>query len=220
MVTPGSSASVEHGYGAAKGWSGRLGSHSGQTRPLASAGGGAATATLERPAVIPVALKAHEDPLAGLIDKMCRVKDEALLGQVFLDHLAPTLKRTILFRVKGGAARVWDSRGVSDGPADESASLQITSEPVFKLLAGQKQYAGPVPPGPSHTGFFEKLGFRPPQDMLLAPAYLNDRLVALLYGDNGAACGLPTEQATYARLTDKLALGIGLVDLKRQLREI
>lgn len=182
-------------------------------------GGSSAAATLERSATPPIAPAAVADRLESLVDTMCRVKDEPMLGRVFLEHIAPILPRAILFRAKGGMATVWDSRGIADGPPPDCGTISITSEPVFRLVAGLTEYAGPVPAGPAHTGFFEKLGFRPPQEMVLAPAYLNDRLVALLYGDGGLSAGLPSEAVSYRRLTEKLALAIGLVDLKRRLRE-
>lgn len=179
----------------------------------------AAAATLEQPRPLPVTPREQEDPLAPLVELLCRVKDEAMLAQVVLDFLAPKLPRTILFRVYGGAAHVWESRGLEGGPKAEAGEFPITSEPLLRLLAGQQQYIGPVPGGEPYQAFFDRLGIRPPHDVVLAPAYLNDRLVALFYGDRGADMDLAPEQPNYRRLTDKLALALGLVDLKRRLRD-
>jgi hypothetical protein len=67
---------------------------------------------------------------------------------------------------------------------------------------------------------YETLGIELPAEILVIPVYLEDRLVAILYGDGVTTSGIEGEVEDYRRLVRKLAIGLNIVLLKRKLRTV
>ncbi len=95
----------------------------------------------------------------------------------------------------------------------------MTEEPFFELLAGNPSYRGPVPDDPATHHFFRELEIDVPAEVLIVPAYLDDRLVAVLYGDAGEAGTVRGADEDYRRLKAQLEIGLHLLVLKRKLRQ-
>jgi hypothetical protein len=159
--------------------------------------------------------------LDEVADRMCRSESLAQLSCALLDYAAVGTPRCILWGVDGTTASIWDQRGF--GLTSDTARmlrLQVTEEPMFRLVAGAGCYRGPVPADPSYHGHFHQLGASVPAEILVLPIYLNDHLVALFYGDSGDYAGIQVETEHYRRAMIKLAYSFTLLQLKQKIRSV
>ncbi len=154
-------------------------------------------------------------------DALCAAENVDALADTILDHVSQTLERCILFTVKGTTAVMWGSRGIGvDRDRARSVSFPIISEPIFQLIMGEGFYRGPVPREPKYQKFYDTMEMGLASEILIVPVHLEDRLVALFYGDCGSGFGLQGEAEDYRRLFRKLAIALQLVILKRKIRSL
>jgi hypothetical protein len=159
--------------------------------------------------------------LDEVADRMCRAESLAQLSCALLDYAAVGTPRCILWGVDGTAASIWDQRGFGlTSDTVRALRLQVTDEPMFRLVAGAGCYRGPVPADPSYHGHYHLLGASVPAEILVLPIYLNDHLVALFYGDSGDSAGIQVETEHYRRAMIKLAYSFTLLQLKQKIRSI
>jgi len=142
------------------------------------------------------------------------------LCTVVLAYASRGLAATVLFGVKGEGTYIWDSRGLGLTPA-RAAGVKIALDggSIFELLLGDDFYRGPVPLTASCRRFYEMLERPIPREVLLLPVHLNDRLVAVLYGEGGPR-GVRGETEVWARLAQKIALALNMIILKAKIRAV
>ena len=159
--------------------------------------------------------------LDELADRMCRAESLAQLSCVLLDYASVGTPRSILWGVNGTVASIWDQRGFGlTGDSVRTLRLQVTDEPMFRLVAGAGCYRGPVPADPGYHHHYHLLGTRAPSEILVLPIYLNDHLVALFYGDCGDYEGIQGETEDYRRAMINLAYAFTLLQTKQKIRSI
>lgn len=152
---------------------------------------------------------------------MCRAESLAQLSCGLLDFAAVGTPRCILWGVNGTVASIWDHRGFGlAADTIRTLRLQVTEEPMFRLVAGAGCYRGPVPADPGYHGHYHLLGTRVPAEILVLPIYLNDHLVAMFYGDCGDYEGIRVETEQYRRAMIKLAYAFTLLQLKQKIRSV
>ena len=151
---------------------------------------------------------------------LCGAENRTMLSAAVLDYAARSLQRCVLFSVKRLQAQVWDWRGIGLAPETATAvDFKVTEEPFFGLLAESSFYRGPVPDDPSTHHFFRELEIDIPAETLIVPAYVEDRLVALLYGDAGETGTIRGDDQEYRRLMAKLEIALHLLVLKQKLHQ-
>lgn len=160
------------------------------------------------------------DPLEPLATLLCRVAGEAMLGKILVEHAVPNASRSVLFTVQAGNAVPWSWRGVELSTNAAGARFPISGEPLFSLLLGEGSYRGPVPEDDRYHGFYDTLGIDPPNEMVLVPSYADDRLVAMLYFDDGDGLGIEEETSTFCRIARKVGLALNLIHIKQQIRTV
>jgi len=159
--------------------------------------------------------------LEELSQLLCRAQDRGMLADAVLKFASRGMARCILFRVKDNLATIWDARGLKlEASHAANVRLPILSEPVLTLLLGDGSFRGSLPEGEKYLGFYDVLAVNPPAELMLLPVYLDDRLIALFYGDNGPAQPLQASTHTFERMMNKLALAVNLVILKRKLHAV
>jgi len=154
-------------------------------------------------------------------ERMCRADDPVQVGQALVDYAVGGTPRCVLWRVDDVAATVWAQRGFPalDDPA-RPVRLTVTEEPVFRLVAGIPCYRGPAPANAAGLTYFQMLGAKPPSEILLVPLHLDDRLVALFYGDCGMASSIAAATDDCRRVMLKLAYALRILELKRSIRAV
>jgi len=160
--------------------------------------------------------------LEDVLDRMCRADCKEELSEAVLDYGVPRMRTCVLFSVRSQLARIWDCRGV-DLPDGSVRNLKwpVVAGSIFTLLLGNKWYRGPVDgTDPAIDRFYQMLRLEIPAEVFLYPVYLNDRLVSIVYGDNGPDEPIEGDTADHLRLHSRLSLALNLLLLKRKIRAV
>jgi hypothetical protein len=162
--------------------------------------------------------RTSEDRLSELF---CSAENVEILAEVVLDHTVHSLQRCILFNVKGTTAVIWGSRGLHlNQDKAANVSIAITQEPIFHLFLDEGLYRGPLPEEIGYQRFYDSLGISRPNEVVVIPIYLEDRLVAIFYGDSGDRPEINGETEEFRRMLRKLSIALNLVVLKRKIRSL
>jgi hypothetical protein len=161
------------------------------------------------------------DPEKGICDLLCGADCADAAIEATLDFAARGLERCMFLTVKSTTAvvRSWRRFGF-DRETARRLSFSVTDEPIFQLFVGDGYYRGPLPVGRQYLEFYAKMQVEPPSEMLVIPVYLDDRLVAVLYGDGGVRGWVHGEAEDYRRLVRKLAVALNITILKNKLRSV
>jgi len=156
--------------------------------------------------------------LTGVSKSLCGAEKMETVADTILDYASRSMARCILFVVKGNDAHVWASRGFEelDGQG-RGPSYPVGPDGLFGLTLGRGDYRGPVPNDPPFHSFYETLGVDVPAEILIFPLYLDDRLVAVFYGEAGGGILLDADNEEYRRLAQMVTLSMNLVVIKRKI---
>ncbi len=155
-----------------------------------------------------------------VLDRICAADYKEEVSEALLDYASQRLKTCMLLSVRSQLARIWDCRGLKLGTETiRSLRWPVIGGSIFALLLGRSHYRGPVPDDAACRHFYGTLRMKAPAEVLLCPIYVNDRLVAIFYGDGGAD-GLEGDTEPFLLLGDKLSLAIHLLILKMKIRSI
>jgi len=156
--------------------------------------------------------------IRDVLERYCDANFKEELFEATLDHLSQGLETSILFGVRSQLAHVWDWRSKNlDRENVEKLRIPVGSGSIFGMLLGRTSYRGPLEDNDTYRRFYTMLSVDPPEELLLLPIYVNDRLVAVLYGDNGQK-PIDGETAQYHLLAEKLSAAFGLLILKMKIR--
>jgi hypothetical protein len=153
---------------------------------------------------------------AAFSDELCRSESASEIADATVRYLASRLSRAILFLVRGDTVTLWKAHGLT-GEKTPTLLLPLTTEPLFSLLHERDSYCGPLPTG-SPALLLSKLGMAPPNEIVLLPGYLDDRLLVIVYGDGGANASIRPDVGDLRPIVTKIACALHLVALKRRIR--
>lgn len=160
-------------------------------------------------------------PERGIADLLCAADCAEAVTEAVLDYASRSLARCILFTVKSSTAVVRSWRGFRlDRASASKLGFRVTEEPIFRLFVGDGYYRGPLPEGARYREIFDSMAVASPLEILMIPVYLDDRLVAILYGDGGTDGRIEGETEDYRRLVRKLAVALNIIILKKRLRSL
>ena len=113
--------------------------------------------------------------------------DREVIGQIMLRTLSVAFRRSALFKVRKGRLRGWLSRGDGfDHQLFAELELSLEDSSVFRhLQQGGEIYIGPLPHSPAHRRMACTWGGDLPKDCLMMPVRVRDRMVCVVYVDNG-----------------------------------
>jgi hypothetical protein len=162
----------------------------------------------------------NSGPQARLADLLCDANNKEMLARAVLDYAALKAKHGMLFIAKKSRLRLWDWIGLEIAPeAARHLDLDLVSEPLFELLAGDEWYRGPIPEKARYQRLFELLQITVPAEMLLMPVHLNDRLVSILYCDGGPVDPIVGETGEFRDLVRKFQIALHMLLLKSRIRQ-
>ena len=158
--------------------------------------------------------------LEAVADLLCQANRSSEIAATVLDFATMHTPRCILFKVGSSVtARIWDWRGLGLTPRQlERLRFPLTSEAIFELMGGADGYRGPVPDESRFRGFFERLGLNLPAEIVMHPIYLDDRVVAIFYGDGGATDEIEADSEIYRRLMQQLNHALHMLVHKQKIR--
>ena len=169
----------------------------------------------------PRSLGQETDPVRSLEETsklLARAESKEDLAKTVLAHLSLGMARSILFKVNSTDAYLWDTNSVNlSTEAAASLTIPIMSGSIFELLLGNFCYRGPVPREARYLQLYTALQMTVPLEILLLPVYLNDRLVAILYGDGGPEGHIEASSEDLRQLTKKLSLAFSMILIKTKI---
>jgi len=175
-----------------------------------------------RPAVATSVMDSDDesDPLLALTQRLTRAAGVDEVVDHVLENASLSAHRAIVFMVRQGVAFPWRATGVAQGERWSTLSFGITTEPLFQLLNGDEVFHGPIPRTAMYRRFFEALELEFPDEVILVPAHVDDRLVALFYGDGGVNGRIRGESENVRRLVRKMGMALGMIQLRQRLLSI
>jgi hypothetical protein len=123
-----------------------------------------------------------------LKERMCKVKEEfanarekeEVIG-LLLNKSGEIASRAAIFTLKNGTVKGWKARGLDVSRAEMTV---VPHSLFFDVISRKSHYRGPLPEIPENEPLSSLLSGMP-QDCLLFPIMIRDKVIGLLYADNG-----------------------------------
>lgn len=147
------------------------------------------------------------------------VNDRTDISRIVLGFARSYFLRSLLFTVRSGILFGWDGRGGSLNPKRaESITLGLGENSLFKTVHDLRcHYLGPILPTPANSGFLQKLGGEQPNNAFVIPILVNEKVVYMLYGDNGHGQNVPFDIGELLILAQKIPAALEqLIKRKKQ----
>lgn len=121
------------------------------------------------------------------------VRDRNDISKIFLGFSSSFFKRSLLFTVRGDTLYGWDGHGPGiKTDLVESIMLPLADSSVFQLVnMTMSFFLGPMQPGPINDQYLKSLGGETPNNIFIMPIVVNEKVVYMLYGDNGGGEFVP-----------------------------
>ncbi|MGA2193273.1 MAG: hypothetical protein ABSG42_07880, partial [Nitrospirota bacterium] len=128
------------------------------------------------------------------------------------------VSRAALFLIKDGALTGWKSAGMEHAARGIGGiSISLGSPGIFKAVVEDKVfYKGPIPSAPQNDALLESFGGARPLDVLACPLVIKDKVVAVLYGDNGGGSTVGDVKRLKALMT-KASMALEILILKTKI---
>jgi len=157
-----------------------------------------------------------EESVNKVKDAFCNVKDRDEVGAIILNEAQKVASRAALFLIRNGRIIGWKGKGLNvDGFELPEEEISIFSE----VLKTRNYYRGPVLRIKGNESFIKMLGGTP-KDSLLLPVNIRDRVVLILYIDNGNDSVLNANISHLLRISGMAAVSLEILILKKRLMEL
>lgn len=141
---------------------------------------------------------------------MEKTKNRDDLAKAVIGFAKSIFKRSVLFTVRGEQVFGW--YGCGEGitiKQVQKLSIPLTKPSLFKTVVQfSSHYLGPVLPNPENQRFLEALGGAQPNSVFLIPIIWKEKVVYILYGDNGHGANAPFDIGELLILAQKLPSAI------------
>ena len=159
--------------------------------------------------------------LPELADRYCHAETRDDLARSVLDFAALRADRMLLMFVRGNWASVWDERGFSLARNTRSEVVfDVTSDALFRLPLGNDHFQGALPENHELRSFYDRLGVDAPEELLLVPVHVNDRLVAVALADGGPKGRLRGGVDEILKALRLFSTAVLMVALRKNLRDV
>lgn len=132
----------------------------------------------------------EEYPVLTLAEAKARLAgatDRKDISRTLLGVARNFFKRSLLFTVRGQKLFGWDGLGPGiTGNMVEGIMLPLDKPSAFQLANQVQSFTmGPLTPGEINDRFLKTMGGEKPASALIMPIVFNQRVVYIIYGDNG-----------------------------------
>jgi hypothetical protein len=137
---------------------------------------------------------------------------EEIIG-ILLNESRRIASRAAVFILKGDTLIGWKARGVEV----EKFNTSVAPNSVFSdVVAKKTYYRGPLLKVPGNEPMISLLSGAP-QDCLIIPINIRDKVIALLYADNGNSSVLSASLTYFDTLVTMASLGFEIVILRKKI---
>ena len=156
-----------------------------------------------------------------LASQLCLANDKDEIARAVLQHAQRTMKRAVLFVVRGEELTLWQGAGFETGlDPSHFGAIGIRGLALLDHLLGHDHYHGPLGDSEAHREIYTRLEVPAPVEILLVPVHVNDRLVALFLGDGGPEGRVEGDPREGLRLVRMLGLALNLIIVKKKIRNL
>jgi hypothetical protein len=157
-----------------------------------------------------------ESELRKVKEAFACARDREEVAGLLLSEAKKVAKRTALFVVKGKDITGWISKDINvKGFKTDGALPGIFSD----VLNRKVYYRGPLIKIPGNSDFIDVLGGAP-EDCIVEPVSLRDRVMCLLYADNGNRGVLDSTVTYINKLCSMSALAFEMLIIKKKLMDL
>jgi MshEN domain len=123
----------------------------------------------------------HREQMRKVKEQFANAKEREEIIGILLNESRKISSRAAVFILKGDHLKGWKGRGLDV----DNANIAVLPNSLFSEVIGRKNhYRGPLLRIPENEPFISMLSGTP-QDCLLIPVVIRDKIIALLYADNG-----------------------------------
>jgi len=160
--------------------------------------------------------KVEESSIEKIKLSFAEVKETEEIAAILINESYKIAKRVALFSVKGGNIAGWKSRGMDI----ENFTMQEKEPAVlFDVVRTKSNYRGPVLKIKGNEPLINILSGTP-QDALILPIILRERVVGLLYVDNGVSAVLNANVGLLSMLVSMAAIAFEIMILKKRILDL
>lgn len=168
------------------------------------------------PPIKPVHETDPEKILLKAKEAFASVSDRDEVAGILVSEAHRGARRVSLFMVKGSEIRGWRCKGIETSPFNS----KITAPSHFHdVLTDRNYYRGPVLNVPGNKDLIDALGGTP-QDSLFVPVSIRDRIIGILYADNGNDSVLDANLAYVNTLSQLASLAFELIIIKKKMADL
>ena len=159
--------------------------------------------------------KPEEDSIDKIKAAFANVKETEEIAGILIQAAYKVAARVGVFIIKGKKITGWKGRGISvDGFAVTEDEFSIFSD----VLKRRSHYRGPVLNIKGNEPLIKLLGGTP-QDALLMPIDIRERMVAMFYVDNGNTSVLDANVGFLSKLASLAGLAFEMMIIKKKIME-
>jgi len=159
--------------------------------------------------------KPEEDSIDKIKVAFANVKETEEIAGILIQAAYKVAARVGVFIIKGKKITGWKGRGISvDGFAVTEDEFSIFSD----VLKRRSHYRGPVLNIKGNEPLIKLLGGTP-QDALLMPIDIRERMVAMFYVDNGNTSVLDANVGFLSKLASLAGLAFEMMVIKKKIME-
>lgn len=146
---------------------------------------------------------------------LTEVKDRDEVCAIILNEATKIASRAALFLIKDARIKGWKSKGMNI----DNFEVSLDESTIFsEVLKTKNYYRGPVLRIKENESFIKILGGTP-QDCLLLPVTIRDKVVLILYIDNGIDSVLSANISHLLRISSMARLSFEILILKQRIME-
>ncbi len=160
--------------------------------------------------------KVEEDSIDKIKAAFAAVKETEEIAGILIQAGYKIAERVAVFIIKGGKIAGWKARGLNiDGFSITDEELSIFSD----VLKRKSHYRGPVLNIKGNQTLIKILSGTP-QDVLLMPIAIRERIAALFYVDNGNSSVLDANVGYLSKLAAMAGVAFEMMILKKKIMEM
>ncbi len=157
-----------------------------------------------------------EERIRKVKEQFAGVRDREEVIGILLNETKTLAARAAVFLIKGNVISGWKSRSISL----EGFEVPVGGLSIFSEVLGRKTYyRGPLLRMPGNEPLIERLNGTP-QDCCMIPIHIRDKVVGLLYVDNGNSSVLDAGLGVINSLVAMTAISFEIVILRKKLFDL
>lgn len=153
---------------------------------------------------------------------LSNVRDREEIAEILINEASNKLKRVVLFVVKGNNVSGWRGKGLNlDDNLISGIKIPLNQLSIIKEVIDQKAfYQGPLAKLPVNDKLMEDMGGIYPQEVIAFPLSIRNKVVSILYGDNGDKALLLDEYDDLKNLMIMASMAMEVLILKHKIMEL